>query len=298
MPLGPHDGVLLVAHGTVTDLDDLPEFLAKIRRGRPAPPELVSEIRHRYQAIGGSPLLDITRAQAQALSRRLDAPVLVAMRLWRPTVEDALRGIAGLRLRRLCVLPLAPFSVQIYLQAAQASLEAVRGELGKGAPELVPTEPWGTEPALVEGLAASIRAHLGDAAVRTRVVLTAHSLPTQAIRSGDRYEAEFRACAAAVSQRLGVESVVAFQSQGADGGDWLGPDLKSVLEAEQRAGTERVVLAPIGFPAEHVETLYDLDIEAAGWAKALGLELTRVRALNDDPSLVAALEAVARRALG
>ena len=128
MSLGPHDGVLLVAHGTVTDLDDLPEFLAKIRRGRPAPPELVSEIRHRYQAIGGSPLLDITRAQAQALSRRLDAPVLVAMRLWRPTVEDALRGIAGLRLRRLCVLPLAPFSVQIYLQAAQASLEAVRGE--------------------------------------------------------------------------------------------------------------------------------------------------------------------------
>ncbi|MCC6902518.1 MAG: ferrochelatase [Polyangiaceae bacterium] len=298
MPLGPHDGVLLVAHGTVTDLDDLPAFLQNIRRGRPAPPELLSELRHRYQTIGGSPLLEITRAQAAALSKRLDAPVLVGMRLWRPTVEDVLRGIAGLRLRRLCVLPLAPFSVSVYWAAAQASLEAVRGELGPSTPALVPTEPWGTEPAFIDGLAAGIRTHLVDDAKRTRVVLTAHSLPTQAIRSGDRYEAEFRACAAAVSQRLGVGSVVAFQSQGADGGDWLGPDLKSALEAERRAGTERVVLAPIGFPAEHVETLYDLDVEAAGWASELGLELTRVRALNDDPGLVAALAAVAERAMG
>ncbi len=298
MPLGPHDGVLLVAHGTVTDLDDLPAFLQNIRRGRPAPPELLSELRHRYQTIGGSPLLEITRAQAAALSKRLDAPVLVGMRLWRPTVEDVLRGIAGLRLRRLCVLPLAPFSVSVYWAAAQASLEAVRGELGPSTPTLVPTEPWGTEPAFIDGLAAGIRTHLVDDARRTRVVLTAHSLPTQAIRSGDRYEAEFRACAAAVSQRLGVESVVAFQSQGADGGDWLGPDLKGALEAERRAGTERVVLAPIGFPAEHVETLYDLDVEAAGWARELGLELRRVRALNADPSLVAALAAVAERAMG
>lgn len=298
MPLGPHDGVLLVAHGTVTDLDDLPAFLQNIRRGRPAPPELLSELRHRYQTIGGSPLLEITRAQAAALSKRLDAPVLVGMRLWRPTVEDVLRGIAGLRLRRLCVLPLAPFSVGVYWAAAQASIEAVRGELGPSTPELVPTEPWGTEPAFIDGLAAGIRAHLVDDAKRTRVVLTAHSLPTQAIRAGDRYETEFRACAAAVSQRLGVESVVAFQSQGADGCDWLGPDLKGALEAERRAGTERVVLAPIGFPAEHVETLYDLDVEAAEWARELGLELVRVPALNDDPSLVAALAAVAERAMG
>lgn len=298
MPIGPHDGVLLVAHGTVTDLDDLPAFLQQIRRGRPAPPELVAEIRHRYERIGGSPLLDITRAQASALSKRLEVPVLVGMRLWRPTVEDVLRGIAGLRLRRLCVLPLAPFSVHVYWDAARASLEAVRAELGATAPELLPTEPWGTEPALVEGFAAAIRAVLSEDGKRTRVVLTAHSLPTRAIREGDPYEAQFRACAQAVGERLGREPVVAFQSQGADGGDWLGPDLRAVLEQQKAAGVERVVLSPIGFPAEHVETLYDLDVEAAAWARELGLELVRVPALNDAPSLVAALEAVVRRAFG
>ena len=122
MSLGAHDGVLLVAHGTVTDLDDLPEFVLKIRRGRPAPPGLIEELRRRYVAIGGSPLLEITRVQARALAKLLDLPVLVGMRLWHPTVEDVLRAIGGLGLRRLCVLPLAPFSVEVYWQAAQASL--------------------------------------------------------------------------------------------------------------------------------------------------------------------------------
>lgn len=298
MALGPQDGVLLVAHGTVSDLDDLPAFLAQIRRGRPAPPELVAELRHRYETIGGSPLLAITRAQAEALSKRLEAPVLVGMRLWRPTVEDVLRGIVGLGLRRLCLLPLAPFSVHVYLSAARESFATMREELGALAPELLPTEPWGTEPAFVEGLAESIRSHLTDDGRRTSVVLTAHSLPTRAIRGGDPYEAQFRACATAVSERLGRPCVVAFQSQGADGGDWLGPDLKRVLESERAAGSQRVVLAPIGFPAEHVETLYDLDVEAAGWARDLGLELSRVPALDADPRLIAALEAVVRRAFG
>lgn len=296
MPLGPHDGVLLVAHGTVTDLDDLPAFLLQIRRGRPASPELVSEIRRRYERIGGSPLLDITRAQAAALSRRLEAPVLVGMRLWRPAVEDVLRGIGGLRLRRLCVLPLAPFSVHVYWEAAKASLEAVRGELGAAAPELVPSEPWGSEPALVDGFAQAIRDALPADEVPTSVVLTAHSLPTRAIREGDPYEAQFRACAVAVSERLGRSTSVAFQSQGADGGDWLGPELRGVLEAEAARGVKRVVVSPIGFPAEHVETLYDLDVEAAGWAAELGLDLVRVAALNDAPRLIEALDAVVRRA--
>jgi ferrochelatase len=297
MPLGPHDGVILVAHGTVTDLDDLPEFLLRIRRGRPAPPELLAEMRHRYEVIGGSPLLDITRAQAAALSRRLDVPVLTGMRLWQPTVEDVLRGIGGLRLRRLAVLPLAPFSVHVYWEAAKASLETVRAELGAATPELLPCEPWGAEPAFVAALAQAIEPHLGGDGAATELVLTAHSLPTRAIRDGDPYEAEFRTTAHLVAEQLGHVATVAFQSQGADGGEWLGPDLRQVLVAARARGATRVVLSPVGFPAEHVETLYDLDVEAAGWARDLGLELVRVPALNDHPRLVEALEAVARRAL-
>lgn len=297
MAVGSHDGVLLIAHGTVTDLEDLPEFLKQIRRGRPASAELAAEIRRRYEAIGGSPLLDITKRQAAALSKRLDVPALVGMRLWRPSVEDVLRGISGLRLRRLALVPLAPFSVAVYVDAAMRAVERVREELGPGLPELVPVEPWGTEPNLIAGMAEKIAAALPADERLTSVILTAHSLPTQAIRAGDRYETEFRATAEAVAARLGRQAVVAFQSQGADGGDWLGPELGAVLESERARGIERVVVSPIGFPAEHVETLFDLDIEARQQAEALGLEWVRVPALNDDPSLIDALEAVTRRAL-
>jgi protoporphyrin/coproporphyrin ferrochelatase len=299
MALGPHDGVLLVAHGTVTDLDDLPEFVAEIRHGRPAPPGLLEELRRRYQTIGGSPLLEITKAQAAALARELDAPVLVAMRLWHPRVEEVLCGITGLRLRRLCLLPLAPFSVHVYWAAAQASLEKARAELGDATPELVPAEPWGHEPSFIDAHVGRIRTSLAGAnGAPTALVLTAHSLPTRAISAGDPYQSEFSRAAQAIGRALDRPYRIAYQSQGADGGDWLGPDLKSMLEAVKAEGLTRVVVAPVGFPAEHVETLYDLDVEAAGWARALGLELVRVPALDADPGLVSALGNVARRALG
>jgi ferrochelatase len=282
----------------VTDLGELPEFLAKIRHGRPASAELVQELRRRYKAIGGSPLLDITRRQAFALARRLDAPVLVAMRLWHPTVEEVLAGIGGLKLERLAVVPLAPFSVKVYWQAALEARERARAELGDSLPELVSVEAWGSEPAFIDANVARIRRYAKDLdSETTTVVLTAHSLPAVAIRSGDRYEVEFRACADAIGERLARPYRIAFQSQGADGGEWLGPDLRAVLEELRAAGRTRVVVAPVGFVAEHVETLYDLDIEAAALAEDLGLELVRVPALDDDPGLVEALADLTLRAL-
>lgn len=294
MALGANDGVLLVAHGTVSTIEDLPDFLLKIRRGRPAPPELVRELEHRYEAIGGSPLLELTRKQATALARQLDTPVLVGMRLWHPFVEEVLRVAPGLKLRRLVVLPVAPFSVQIYHQAAERSLEAVRGELGDAAPRLVEVEPWGTEPAFVQAWADRIRPSLSD---DSELLLTAHSLPTRVIQMGDKYAEQVEECAQAIGTALGRPYRLAYQSQGADGGDWLGPELEETLGDIAQTGSRRVVLAPIGFLAEHVETLYDLDIEAAGWAKQLGLDLVRVRALDDDPGLIRAMANVVRRAL-
>ena len=114
MTSSSRDGVLLVAHGTVERLDEMPAFLQRIRHGRPASPELVAELVRRYQAIGGSPLLEITRRQAAALAERLGLSVLVGMRLWNPSVESALREAAERGLARLVVLPLAPFSVHVY----------------------------------------------------------------------------------------------------------------------------------------------------------------------------------------
>lgn len=296
MRAGAADGVLLVAHGTVSNLEDLPAFLARIRHGRPASPELLADLRRRYEVVGGSPLLEITRAQASALGRRLGLPVLVGMRLWDPSVEDALRGAAHLGIRRLVVLPLAPFSVSVYWQAAQRSLASIQAELGARAPELVPVPAWGEEPLFVEAHAESIRAH-GAHAPESALLLSAHSLPLVAIRSGDRYQAEVEACARAIGARLQQRYRVVYQSQGADGGEWLGPDLRGAFETCQNGGQRQIVLAPFGFLADHVETLYDLDVEARGWAEALGVSLVRVPALNTDERFIAALANVAERAL-
>lgn len=297
MALGKHDAALFVAHGTVTDLDDLPAFLSRIRHGRPASDELVREIRRRYEAVGGSPLLDITRAQATAVARALDIPAFAAMRLWHPTVEDVLRGISALGIRRIVVVPLAPFSIDVYWNAALASLESVRAELPT-PPEFVKVGAFGTSPEFIAAHADNVRNALAGDATDAALLFTAHSLPTRVIKAGDAYETQFRACAQAVGEALGRPYHVAFQSQGADGGDWLGPDLKNVMEELAGRGVRRVVLSPVGFVAEHVETLYDLDVEAMSWAKDLGLSLTRVKALDTDPGLVNALASHVKAALG
>jgi ferrochelatase len=293
------DGVLLVAHGTVSNLDDLPAFLARIRRGRPAPAGLVEELRHRYETIGGSPLLELTRAQAGALERQLGLPVLVGMRLWEPGIESALRAATSRGIERLCVLPLAPYSVHVYWDAALRSRDSLAGELEGRAPELVSVAPYGAQAEFVAAHAERIRSTLETLpnADSTTLVLTAHSLPSAVIRGGDPYETLVAESARAIGRTLERDFVLAFQSQGEGGGDWLGPALRPTLERLRDEGRKQVVLAPFGFLSEHVETLYDLDVEARAWAKELELSLTRVPALNDDPGLIRALASVARRAL-
>ena len=290
-------GILLVAHGTVANLADLPAFVARIRHGRPPPAGLVDELRHRYEAIGGSPLLRVTAEQARALEVRTGLPVLLGMRLWEPSVEDAFREAARRGIARLVLVPLAPFSVDVYGAAARRSLEVVRPELGNATPELVVCEPWGCEPAFVEAQAALLSAQLRIDSRDSAVMLTAHSLPLVAIRAGDRYQAEVDASARAIADRLGRPCELAYQSQGADGGEWLGPDLRQTFERLAQQGVRQITLSPFGFLADHVETLFDLDIEARAWAADLGLGFERVPALNTAPGLIDALGTVATRAL-
>jgi len=296
-PPPPRTGILLVAHGTVARVDDLPAFLARIRHGRPAPAGLVEELRRRYEAIGGSPLLRVTEEQARALQARTGLPVLLGMRLWEPSVEAAFREAAARGITRLVLVPLAPFSVEVYGAAARRSLESVRAELAEATPELVVCEPWGTEAMFVDAHVSALSAALRIDSRDSAVMLTAHSLPRAAIRAGDRYQAEVEASAHAIAERLGHPCELAYQSQGADGGEWLGPDLRQTFERLARSGVRQVTLSPFGFLADHVETLYDLDIEARAWASALGLGFERVPALNSAPGLIDALASVALRAL-
>ncbi len=289
--------VVLVAHGTVESLEDLPAFLKNIRRGHAPPDELVAEVRRRYEAIGGrSPLLDVSRRLAARVEAALGVPARVAMRLWHPYPAEVLAELAAGEPLGVAVVPLAQYSAPIYVEAvreAAAALPAVR---------IAGAENWGTRPEIVATFAARVEAALAAAGGPAKVVFTAHSLPAAVIRGGDPYESEVRAAAAAIAAEVAAMPSwsVAYQSQGMGTGpggrpiEWLGPDLRAALQAARAEGHARVVLAPIGFLADHVEILYDLDIEAMGWARELGITLSRTESPNDSESLAAAVVAVAR----
>ena len=282
--------VLLVSHGTVDDLDDLGAFVTEVRRGHPPGAELVAELRRRYEAIGGqSPLNAVSARVASKVEARLGVRTAWAGRLWKPTVREVLAGLAADGVAHVAVVPLAQHSAHVYAEDARHAAE--------GTGVTVACAPgWGQTPGLHDAFAKRIRGALGDPA-RTTVILSAHSLPRVVVERGDPYEREVRASAAAVSERLGpsVRTAVAFQSQGFGApGEWLGPDLATVLDEAAARGDARVVFAPIGFLADHVEILYDLDIEATAMARERGLTSVRAPSLNDDDDLIDILVDVAR----
>jgi ferrochelatase len=283
--------VLLVSHGSVDDLEDLPAFVTNVRRGHAPSAGVVAELRRRYEAIGGrSPLNEITARLAAKLEVRLGVRTVWANRLWKPSVRDVLARLQGEGVEGVAVVPLAPHSAHVYEQDARRAVEGK--ELA-----LACAPSWGGRPELQDAFATRIREHLPlEAGSSTTVVMTAHSLPRAAIDRGDPYERDVRGCMAGVAERLGgaVRAVLAFQSQGMENSsEWLGPDLPTVIAEAAARGDRRLVCAPIGFLSDHVEILYDLDIEAAALARARGMEWARARSLNDADDLVDVLASVA-----
>jgi ferrochelatase len=287
------DGILFLAHGTIRELSELPDFLRKIRRGREPSSQLIAELTHRYEAIGGSPLLRTTQAQARAVSEATGLPSFVAMRLWHPSVEEVMPEVVSAGVRRLCLLPLAQFSVDVYATAAKREIADLGGAASRI--ELLSAPAWGSDPEYISAQARLIERHMADGS--ETIILTAHSLPRRVIEMGDSYARETRSCADAIERELGKPVELAYQSEGADGGEWIGPRLEDVLERCAARGDASVVVAPFGFLSDHVETLYDLDLEAKLRAESLGLAWTRVPALNLDPAFVQALANIARRTL-
>jgi protoporphyrin/coproporphyrin ferrochelatase len=295
--------VLLVSHGTIDDLDDLPEFVRGIRRGSPPSPELLKELRSHYDAIGGrSPLNGISAQLARKTEERLGVAVAWANRLWKPYVRDVLARLVGEGARQVAIVPLAQHSAHVYVEDAQRAAEGLDVRLTCAS-------NWGKSSTLNEAFAARIvAAHEMDSdAAKATVLMTAHSLPREAVARGDPYEALVRAAAERIATlvrarvRAPIDHAVAFQSQGfgARGRDgkpieWLGPDLRTTLDELAARGEKRVVFAPIGFLADHVEILYDLDIEARAMAESRGLTYVRAASLNADDDLIDALVEVAR----
>ncbi|MFM7534185.1 MAG: ferrochelatase [Acidimicrobiales bacterium] len=290
----PRTAVVLMAYGTPRTPAEIEPYYTDIRRGRPPTPELLAELVARYDAIGGiSPLAQRTEAQRHRLQATLDDrmpgafEVVLGLKHARPSIEEAVEDLAQRGFRRLVGLVLAPhfssFSIGQYLgRAAQAA--------GPHGIEVLGIESWHLLPAYVEFLAAGVRAGLAELPAHTRVLFTAHSLPQRIIDAGDPYPAQLRATAQAVADRVGLGAdrwSVAWQSAGRTPEPWIGPDVLEVIGTSN--GWDGVLVCACGFVADHLEVLYDLDLEAAGHAERLGLAFGRTPALNDDAATFAAL---------
>jgi len=289
------DAVLLIAHGSPDRVEDIPEFLQNISRGRPMPEAVVREVQHRYSLIGSSPLTRITRQQADGVSRELSVPTYVGMRNWHPFIADTLQQMTNDGVKRTVAICLAPHnsrtSVGLYKQVL----------FGNNAPFAIDfVEEWHDHPLLIEAFAEKLRAGWSQACtdhgMQLPVLFTAHSVPQRTITEGDPYERQTRETAALVAAQvpeIGAWSF-AFQSQGMSGGEWLGPTVESVITRLQGAGHTGLFVQPIGFVCDHVEILFDVDILFRDFAREHGMKLYRAESLNDSPLFVRAVADLAR----
>ena len=298
--------VVLMAYGTPRSVDEIEAYYTDIRRGRPPTAELLAELTARYEAIGGlSPLAQRTEAQRAAIAGHLDdlSPgryeVVIGLKHAEPKIEIAVDELATQGFRRAVGLVLAPhdsaYSVGQYLGRLDDAA-AAHGIVTAGI------RSWATEPAFVEFIADDLRNRLEAAPANRHVFFTAHSLPERIMSTGDSYPDELRATAEAVAERLGlIEGVdwsIAWQSAGRTPEPWLGPDILEALDAvaDRAEPIDGVVVAAVGFVSDHLEVLYDLDIEAAQRAAERGLSFDRTACVNDTPSVMAALARRVHRA--
>jgi ferrochelatase len=301
--------VLIMAYGGPDSLDDVEPYLLDIRGGRPTSPELVAEIRERYARIGGrSPLLEISRAQAQALENCLNelAPagdtyrVYAGMRHWKPYIREVVAQIAAEGCDGALALCMAPHASRMSTGAYRQKLIDAQ-EAAPGSPEFDFIESWYDQPFLVQALARRVRAAVErfpeDAWDEIHYLFTAHSLPAVLKEQGDPYAGQLMTTAQLLAKELNLapeQWSFAFQSAGAAPGEWLGPAIETVLPELARAGKREVLVTPVGFVADHVEILFDLDIEAQEIAHANGILLVRSESLNAAPDFA---EGMARMVL-
>ncbi|HKW07697.1 MAG TPA: ferrochelatase [Candidatus Dormibacteraeota bacterium] len=287
--MSPETAILCMAYGSPASEAELEAYFTHIRSGRPPSPAALEELTSRYRAIGGgSPLTAITRDQAAALSRRSGLPAFVGMKHAPPFIADGAREAKAAGVERIIGLPLAPHFANMSLGSYRASLEAVWDG------ELVFIPGFHDHPAFIRAVQTLIEDALAESQP-DRIFFTAHSLPARILHEGDPYKDQLLESCRLVAARLGLKDwEFAFQSASHTGEPWLGPDL---LEAVERSGARDVLVCPIGFVADHLEILYDLDVEAQGFAREKGIRIRRTRSFNADPVFIDALAQVVADAL-
>jgi len=295
----PKTAVLLMAYGTPRSREEILPYYTDIRRGRPPTEEQLSDLTARYEAIGGlSPLAALTEAQRDALQTALNniAPntyhVALGLKHAAPMIEDAVQQLAEEGFTKIVALVLAPhfssFSIGQYIDRATTA----------AAPHgisVVGITSWATEEAFIAFLAADMSAKLATMPAATHVLFTAHSLPQRIIDAGDPYPTELRSTAVAVAAKVGLQEntqwSIAWQSAGRTPEPWIGPDILDVIDelATQATPATGVLVSACGFVADHLEVLFDLDIEALHRAQQHGLAFARTACVNDNGAIMNAL---------
>ena len=289
--------VLLLAHGTADSIDEIPEFLQHVTGGRPVPPQVIEEVKHRYSRIGHSPLNEITARQAELLAHELSQPVYFGMRNSKPFIPDVVRTMHAESVTRAVAICLAPQNSRTSVGLYRKAVNGV-----SGAPFALDfVESWHDHPLLVQAFAEKLRVGWTPACRQTNtkipVVFTAHSVPQHTIAEGDPYETQTRETAGLVAKAAGLDALdwtFAFQSQGMAGGEWLGPTVEDTIMGLKTNGHRGVFVQPIGFLCDHVEVLYDIDIGFQEYARRQGLRLWRAESLNESALLIAALADLVR----
>ena len=290
-----------MAHGAPESTDDIPEYLKTIRGGRDSTPETIQIIRDRYEQIGGkSPLREITAELAERLEKFLNQEgpqfkVYVGMRNWSPYIRDEVKRMKEDGIEKVIALCLAPqfstWSTKLYFNAFKEALKDCGGE----NIDVHFVASWANHPLLIDVFAEKYRealAKLNGESVYT--IFTAHSIPSESIELGDPYDQEFNKTVELLVDRVKPNNwYQAYQSQGMIPVPWLGPTVESVLDKISRVGSKTVLLVPVGFVCDHVEILFDIDIEFKNYAVDKKLKLHRTESLNFSPTYIEALASIA-----
>ncbi len=298
------DSVLLIAFGGPEKREDVRPFLELVSAGRRIPPERLEEVAHHYELIGGrSPLNVLTMRQAEGLRRALQrdgvpTPVYVGLRNWHPFLHETLAEMRDRGCRRTLGIILSSFQTEASWERYVADVAAAREKVGAGAPEVVYAPPWAEHPLFIDAMVARAADALAQVPAQETVakradaplIFTAHSVPV-AMASGSPYARQLEAAALLIAGRLGhARWQIAYQSRSGSPSDpWLEPDICDALRRVKGQGIEDVVVVPIGFVCDHVEVLYDLDVEARAVAAEVGLRFHRAQTANDHPAFIAML---------
>ncbi len=336
MGMAEATAVLVMAYGTPRSLDEVEPYYTDIRRGRPPPPELLDELVGRYRAIGGhSPLFEITEAQRQGLESRLGGiPTWLGQKHAAPSIPDAVASMAAAGIEDAVGIVLAPHYSSMSIGDYEARARTAADAAG-GRPIVEVIRSWHLEPGYIGWLAERVHEAVAslpaEARTRATVIFTAHSLPARILSQGDPYPEQLVQTAEAVARKAHLDRwsgsdragwsgsdragwsgsdrdrwsgsdratwMIGWQSAGRTADPWIGPDVLEVMDAAHSSGATGIVTCPCGFVADHLEILYDVDIECRARAEKLGIPFARTRAPNDDPVFLDVLATVVRRALG